>query len=192
MPTDDTHWPDGTERVFGGRTDGQRTAARVLGMSLSAYAAAYRSAAEQLFDGYVARGVTDNFMVFPLAFLWRHYLELTLKALWEVMPSAPDFPNEHSLLKLWEPIEKYVVARWPASGENGFVASAIKKVHEVDPDGDGFRYPMRRNRSPNLTKLPQAVNVEEFDRSMRRVANLLDATWSQLADELDAVPPGEP
>jgi hypothetical protein len=57
-------------------------------MSLLGYADSYRQAAESLYQARWSAGGTDNLLLFPLAFLWRHHIELTLKGITLQIPGS--------------------------------------------------------------------------------------------------------
>jgi hypothetical protein len=185
-------WPDGSERVFNGETArGALVARRSWGMTLRAYAIAYRRAAETLFDAHVSKRMVDNFIVFPLGFLWRQYVELTLKCLLSMIPydgaerALGEFPNGHCVWQLWEPVREYLEKWSPHDRDRAHVDDVIRQLHEADPNGDGFRYPVsskRRDRKTTLTKVPAQVDLGKLDRSMRKTANYLDGTVLMLAD----------
>lgn len=166
-------------------------------MNMIAYADSYRRAAENLFDAHVAKRRTDNFLIFPLGLLWRHYVEVSLKSLLAMIPDdgagreRGEFPNGHSLLALWGPVASYLRARFRGSKENQHVDRVIRSLDSADPDGDGFRYPVaskRRDRKDTLAAVPPTVDLVEFDRSMRSIGNFIDGTVAMLIAEWDAVP----
>jgi hypothetical protein len=99
-------WPRPGQILIEGRA-GWNSASVLPGQDRSwvGYAKAYRAAAEALF-AHCDRGEADpESMVYPVAFLWRHHLELMMKILIAAARSLRDdasgFPNDHRLKQLW-------------------------------------------------------------------------------------------
>ncbi len=193
-------WPHLPLPVFEGNHRHPFVANRSWGMSVTAFCDAYRFAAEALFDRHVEKRVTNNYLIFPLAFLWRHYLELSLKALHTLLPDVGgysprgDFEDGHNLVALWTPLAEHFRGRGFNKNEIRNVDAVIRLLHEVDPGGDGFRYPVgtkKTGRPKNLTRVPATVDLVQFDLTMRSVGNYLDGTVSMFMAEWDAVPRDE-
>ncbi|MFT3714032.1 MAG: hypothetical protein QM817_40745 [Archangium sp.] len=188
------------------------------GGGLNVYAQSYRQAAEQLFSQWETKDHTPpHYALFPLAFLWRQYLELRLKSLVldverlhelgeEVPTSAqqekrrkqpgyqPDFPDGHDLLQQWDCLEPMLKSLWPSAPETKFVRHLLVQFNEVDPLADGFRYPVgssKKARARTLSRLPRLVNLRRVNDVMTSLANVLDGASDHfevaLSDTLEAL-----
>jgi hypothetical protein len=75
-----------------------------------------------------ARRASPDFAVFPLAFLWRHCIELSLKEIIAVGRRQDGgrwgFPEHHRLLDLWNAAKPYVIQ----TGPDGDVGPAVSNV----------------------------------------------------------------
>ena len=147
-----------------------------------------------------------HYALFPLAFLWRQYLELRLKSLvfdaerlhelGEDVPTSAqqrkrrkqpgyraDFPDGHDLLLQWECLEPLLRSLWPDAPETKFVRHLLTQFNEVDPLADGFRYPVansKKARARTLAGLPRWVNLRRFNEVMISLANVLDGASAHI------------
>jgi|GEM_PF-266757 hypothetical protein len=177
------------------------------GASLDVYAQSYRQAAEQLFAQWVTMDrAPPHYALFPLAFLWRQYLELRLKSLVldaerlhelgeDVSTSAQqrkrrkqpgyraDFLDGHDLLLQWDCLEPLLKSLWSDAPETKFVRHLLVQFNEVDPLADGFRYPVSKSkkaRARTLAGLPPWVNLRRFNDVMISLANVLDGASAHV------------
>jgi len=110
-----------------------------------------------------------EFTVFPIVFLYRHYIELKLKEIilnnWEFLERIKPFPKGHDIYKLWkicreclEETDKLIDPGFTQSREyvkqiigayNALEADLIKFA-EIDPDSQHFRYPVDSQGNPIL------------------------------------------
>lgn len=149
-----------------------------------AYSRGYRVAAQamaqRLFDG---REYEADFLVYPVAFLYRHHVELMLKRL-IVMGSFLDdrgltpvdkrHLKKHRLDLLWRILRPIVESQCSLSDEdiNG-ISHYLDKLHEVDPESQSFRYALSIDDEPALSSIPY-INVGVFAEAMERLCNCLD------------------
>ena len=75
------------------------------------YAMAYKIAADRLVDGLQRGPISELYQVFPIMFLYRHYLEIRLKEIlrilrdWDGRRDA-QIPHTHDLPKLWKEVRQ--------------------------------------------------------------------------------------
>lgn len=191
-------WPDVPRICFGPGEPPHLDACVdwVLGQPASGaqlYSYGYRRAAEALFDhvGGCQR-MSPDYIIFPLAFLWRHHLELALKNVIasgrELQGENPTFPAHHRLRDLWNTAKAYVVVYGdPEAPELANVESNISEFERIDPEAIGFRYPRDRSgSSPALVNPPSTINLASLQESMVAISNLLDAVDECQKQALDA------
>lgn len=106
---------------------------------------------------------------YPFVFLYRHYTELTLK---EIIFTATgllekkEYPNGHSVKALWNklrPLLKEVCehvnhASFPVEDIEG-IEAYIDQIHQIDEDGQRFRYPWTSDNQRSLSSDLQQMNV---------------------------------
>jgi len=163
-----------------------------------AYSRGFRPAAERLASHVCETGTDQDVLIYPIIYLYRHHVELVLKAIiksafWlldrELTTQDLKTLNCHSLLELWQtarPLLDPVCDRasnppFPVAELEG-VDSYIRQIHDHDPDGQSFRYTTRKakgaNRSgprtPSLSPQLKLVNVQVFAAAMEKLAAYLD------------------
>jgi len=190
-------WPEAGDTVFG---DGDPSrpgvaALRWLGGVLPqwrAYAQGFRVAADALGKFIIveseARGLVQpriDEIALPLVALWRHYLELTLKALipeLDDLSYGPDtpLPHSHNLKQLWELAEPAL--RELAGHDDAFdaVKAAVMEFDRLDPKGEVFRYPVSIKGVWSLSELPETLDVKHLVDEMQAVANFFDGSWGAI------------
>ncbi len=150
-----------------------------------AYILGYYSAAESLVQVAIETGKLDT-LFFPICFNYRHFLELSLKHLIigfekfadvsvelgygeKINSVAEKVKNEHSLEKLlnWliERVEKI-------SGEkfDNKLRELIVEFHNIDPNGQIFRYPVLKDGSFSLPD-QSSYDVENIRLQMEEINN---------------------
>lgn len=155
------------------------------------YAEGYRRAASAVFASALTTKEPPEFTVWPLAFLWRHHLELTLK--WiiatghELHGELATFPERHHLDELWRDAKRYIVETSSADAPGiAEVEAAIHDFERIDPGADGFRYPFaRKSRDGSLHDAPREVNLRNLHDAMAAVATFLDCAHDMLTVTLD-------
>ena len=185
-------WFKGDETLFARMEPSQLNACQHLYGTLTWYATGYQELLEQTANNLRKRPRLHDAMLFPIANDWRHCLELLLKALIRVTSVDGGFPQHHKLGKLWTAVEPVLRERYPnkALEPHAHVKRLLGELERIDPDACGFRYPFTTKGQPTLTQLPDAVNIDNLDRVMRKIANLLSATIDDLTagEGEDAVP----
>jgi hypothetical protein len=154
----------------------------------------YEAAAKHLFRAVDRREVLGpDAMFFPIAFLWRHVVELRLKqviylGLW-MHDQKPKMRTHHKLKDLWNEAKPYLVEvddnGAQADGFRG-AAEMIIELDAVDPEGAGFRYPVATDgKTKLLDKVPNLVNLVQFNTRMIEVATLVSCGVMSISARLD-------
>jgi hypothetical protein len=130
-----------------------------------AYASSYRSAAMKLIGSHEGgQFVNIDEHALPVLFLYRHSLELYLKALVyraavvsiaeeELLLAVPRLWREHSLVRLLQMISPLLHSRhfhlWDEELEEK-VGRVVRRLDGVDPGSYAFRYPVTSSGRPSL------------------------------------------
>lgn len=188
-------WPDVPRLCFGPGDPGHLNASVGLGQArpreMFGYIEGYRKAAVDLLGSVATTDTSPDYLVFPMAFLWRHHLELALKdiiATGRQLVGEPwGFPPHHRLLDLWKDAHPHIVRCGdPAAPELANVEANLTEFETIDPGSDGFRYPLNRDRTgPSLPNAPEYVNLRVLHDAMEALANFLSAVRSELGVRLD-------
>lgn len=155
-----------------------------------AYAWGYRDAADVLVEQCLAdAALSPDVMVYPIAFLYRHFLEARLKELTRrgglLVDRQAEVPTHHSLSQLWTQVRSYVVEVWADDDEEYLsqVDSLIQEFDDVDRGSFAFRYPVTRDGKPSLPRLSH-VNLRQLRNAVAPVADLLDGISSAFDEYL--------
>ena len=187
-------WPDVPRLAFGPGAEAQLNACVSSALwnpnDMAPYITGYRRGAEVLFEHVEGGGAPPDFTLLPIAFLWRHCIELSLKeiiALGRCMDGEPwSFPEHHRLGELWRTAKPYVITCGPANApEIGNVESNIAEFEKIDPSAQGFRYSLNRAGDRSLNA-PDLVNLRGLHDAMVPLANFLSGVSSVLQDRLDS------
>lgn len=135
-----------------------------------------------------------NFMVFPVIFLYRHYIELTLKEIilnnWEYLEISLPFPRGHDIYRLWN-ICRDCLKETDKSVDPGFAKSRdyveqimgaydaleadLRKFAEIDPDSQHFRYPVDSQGNPIVVDEKLLLELlRELPELVKRISDNLD------------------
>ena len=181
--------PQKGDTVFSSDGDWWMSACLSLrGPDWNAYATSYKDAADALVERVAANRHQLDTLVYPMAFLYRHYIELRLKEvilegtklLGTTLP--PKWPRIHSIGCLWGHCRKRLQQIWPTGPQCDLVAveDCIHQFAAVDPMSQTFRYPEDTNGNPHLTQFTQ-LNVRNLGEVVARIAGLLDGVSSGIS-----------
>jgi len=194
--------PRKSDVLFGSGTDWQANAC-VDGIdNAMAYQDGYRRAALHLVEYVCDAGRGQDYLVYPIVYLYRHHIELTLKSIinvacflieYTLTESDLDTLRHHDLAKLWtlarpllNPIcELGGSPTLPLDDLEG-IDSYILQLHKHDPDGQRFRYSTRKaKRLPSLPHLKH-INIRDFGIAAEKLADYLDGLDMWFGDLVEA------
>jgi len=174
-----SNWPDKKKSLFSTKKDWWNLA-RIeitdLDEGLTIYTDAYKNAADILVE-YAKKDKTSiNFLVFPILFLYRHYIELALKELIYTASKYLDDPQysfgSHNLIYLWEKTKKLIselvkVIDGFNISEDELIAveNQIKQFDSLDKSSMTFRYPVDKNGNV-IKNLSDYINIENVRQIM--------------------------
>jgi len=142
------------------------------------YADGYKRAADLLVQ-HLETTYDVNTVVYPVLFLYRQYIELSLKDIIRdgryLNHQRRQAPAVHELRSLWNearPIIKKHLADIPARDLDR-IEGLIGKFSELDPTSEGFRYPTKKNGEPSFPYDSPAVNLKRVADVMGELSALL-------------------
>jgi hypothetical protein len=157
-----------------------------------AYIEGYKRAADLLVSHIKATSRDQDFLVYPIVYLYRHHLELSLKEIVRngstlLDDSALKAEQTHSLTKLW-PIAKKVIQKvWPEEPDNSEYVKIdhfISEIAKFDDSSTTFRYP-RTRQGANTVQGLQHINLRHFAECMQSICSLLDGASLGISFYLD-------
>lgn len=159
------------------------------------YIQAYRESAHILFDRVDETGREQDFVVYPLGFLWRQYVELSLKHLTveaaRLVGRDRRWPHGHDLAYLWYELQPLLAEAVPDESERDVanVARVIIQLAELDERSNAFRYQADAQGRETLKEVG-TLNLRRFNDAMRNVAAYLDSAGDVIGETLQEMPEG--
>jgi hypothetical protein len=140
----------------------------------------------------------SDYEVYPVVFLYRHALELSLKhiiygcvklaAFRRLDDINEQLKNNHDLIHLSQTTCKLLSLLFPNDESlhrlNSSIAEVCKDWSQIDPRSDAYRYPIDRKGQPS-TKRHQVVNLRALATRMSTVLEDLDTVHFGLNVETD-------
>lgn len=154
------------------------------------YADGYRKAANLL----VERCETfydRNTLIYPIAFLYRQYIELALKEFIldgnRVVAEPHPLPTHHGLDQLWGVCKEIICERrLPVSpGDLAAVERGIREFSNFDPTSDAFRYPVDKKGTPSKPLTAGSLSIRGLAATMDQVAARLRKLDGLLGADVD-------
>ena len=152
------------------------------------YIEGYRLAAEFLIERVASTGFDQDFLVYPICFLYRHYVELSLKDIigtgQELFDEDSAPPGGHELQKLWVKARPHIEREF--SGESNQltrVDELIVELSSADPTSQTFRYRVDNRGRPHLAG-QEVLNLGQFAEAMRELSTFLEGCGCGLGEHL--------
>lgn len=190
------NWPKKGNKVFVSAEEGAYFHVPSIRSFYPPHAQAFKEVAEIVLDKMEADGdrPANDIFIFPVLYLYRHGIEINLKAIIKVGVGLEFFEkdavqealDDHNLAKLWKHAKKLLLHRWAGSDPAPLKAteSVINELHQSDPNGQVFRYAADKSGKPHrYEKLPDHLSVAPLKKTMDGVFNFLEATWSGLEED---------
>lgn len=144
------------------------------------YSEGYKKAAEVLYSFCKGNSFFNNTVVYPIVFLYRHFLELRLKELivmgYSYLDMVKDFPNNHNLLNLWNLYRNEILVNVEDFDKDALnnVERLIKEFNQIDGNSFSFRYPVdtSKERKPSLSI--DTIDLENFSKVMEKLIYFFD------------------
>lgn len=172
---------------------------------LSVYALAYREAADVLIENFKQRKFYSDMDACPVVFLYRHSIELYLKAiiLWGAglvrLQSGEDINTDrlfetHKFGDLLPAIRRiFKEAGWLNNSATGVrfgnfaeIEELILAFEQIDPRSHAFRYPIDRNGSANLPEHFH-FNVIALGEEAHEMLRMLDGAVSGVYEMFQTI-----
>ena len=152
----------------------------------------YSEVAEFIYSKYKEEKKDEY--IFPMFFLLRNAVELSLKRLLYVNVTKGveqkwirKTRNTHSLKELWNAVSRMVRSYANEHGEDlqylGYLEKALLELNCIDKQGDVFRYPFNYNLSYRFDG--QQIDVDNVFDFMAGVFNILDGCSCMLSEIAD-------
>lgn len=142
----------------------------------------------------IGNGVgTKDFLVYPIVFLYRHFVELKLKEIIQDGRNLLDIESslalEHRLDRLWKDARELLeeVEQHNPAATNEVLDDAerlILELHGIDTTSTVFRYPRDRDGKPHDLGRDY-LSLDRFCEGIQDLAAFLDGASTQVSVYLD-------
>jgi len=162
------------------------------------YEDGYKEAADTLVDS-VQGGQQQHWILYPIIFLYRHWLELTLKGLityahhtkqhWqpgEREKKLKDLASYHDLGALWGELKSFLAGvRLDLSLDTTIAFDfLVKEFAAYDERGQAFRYPVN-TRDVQTLQQPDVIDLPNLKFTVAAMSNYLGVVHEAIAQHLD-------
>jgi hypothetical protein len=187
-------WPRFGDRLFGPDKDWYHNACLNFTFdSWDLYTSGYLEAAQLLVDATSNKRGSLDTMIYPMAFLYRHYLELRLKSIivegGELLGGRGKRPSHHNLDLLWKTARRIIEEIYSKESKEPIwaVEECIEQFCALDLQSFAFRYPVDKSGNRNLKEV-SLLNVRQFGEVMNRISSFLESVSCGISAYLDHVP----
>lgn len=156
------------------------------------YAIGYKRAGDILVQYVVDNKCDQDFLVYPIIFLYRQYLELRLKEIifissW-LLGQGARIPKIHNLVSLWRQARAGIEEVWPDKETRkhlNALEARLKELCDVDSGSYAFRYPEDKEGGATLTGL-EHINLKQVSDVVQGMSHVLDGSTSGMGEHLEA------
>lgn len=154
------------------------------------YADGYKRAADILAGHVDENNCDQDFVAFPILFLYRHYIELKLKETIQkgrqLLNEKGTYPTHHEIDKLWHLCKSIALKVWPDGDVNelALAEECILIFSHYDQASFAFRYPETKDGKLSLQGLEYA-NLRHVKDTMNQIAVLLDGMSIAIGEYLE-------
>lgn len=155
------------------------------------YAEGYKRGADLLAEHVVEKARDQDFLIYPIVFLYRQNIELQMKMLImrgnQLLDIQGGYPKSHSLTKLWPEVKAIVEKVWPESNrsEIAVIDALITEMNEYDPQSMSFRYPVDKQGEPSLPQELTHINIRRLSEEMEKVCGFFEGCYIGITEFLD-------
>ena len=187
MNTDKRKYPP----LFAGAKDWQNNACISFPAErLELYTQGYKQAADTLVETVITTTSHQDLLVYPILFLYRHYLELRLKGIISdgkrLLDDDNGFPEHHRLIDLWSIVKGVTRKVWQSNDppEFEYIDHILSELSELDSGSMTFRYPIDK-QGHNALKNITYINIRQAAEMIEEAAEFLDSVRMNLTTFID-------
>jgi hypothetical protein len=193
-------WPNATDEIFTrGEPDWHNNAMLMHGYGdrWAVYAIGYKEAADIVVNRVKDGHGYQDFLVYPVMFLYRQYLELMIKCLirntWKLLDEdESDNLSSHDIKRYWGICRALLERISPGDSVEALdhIGRLIDEFSQHDPGSFAFRYPVSKpdnkskKRTPTLQQL-RVINLRNVQAVIANVAGLLEGAEGLIDQALD-------
>jgi hypothetical protein len=157
----------------------------------------FKRSADQLVQSQIDGGdiLHPDGLFMPITYLYRHCIELKLKALLRTIGECDlseydeSLLTRHDLIKLWQAIKPALIEQWPKADRKPLsnVEALICDFHKIDKCGQKLRYPSTKEGQDVRGRYPKIVRLELLAQAVDELCSLLDGCHTHFDEILDYI-----
>jgi hypothetical protein len=143
------------------------------------YAPGYKAGADHLVEVAVSTHELDT-LVYPIVFLYRHWIELRLKEIVEKGSMLLGKPQRakpiHCLADVWIQARSVLQEIWPETDERDLVPvnKCVAELNEIDPKSTAFRYPRTKDGRSTIPEDIRHINLRVLQERLGEIEPTLE------------------
>lgn len=188
----DLPWPESGDLLFtSGQADWKNNACLHWSDGDLTHMEGYKLAADNLVKEIEAFPRDQDFLVYPIVFLYRHHLELLLKELvktgWRLYDWDPSAHAGHKLPQLWADCRRVIEETWPDAdpAQSDLVETLVAEFDAMDPNSTAFRYSTSMRGERSLPEDLTHLNLRHLRATMDKMSLFLQAALVGVGAHLD-------
>ena len=161
------------------------------------YVLGYREAADSLVENAEELGV--DLLVYPVMFLYRHFLEIGLKhdltVLKRYFREPLKLPPHHRLDILWQEVRSLMEKEWNTAMHTEYydaIGDRITEFQQIDEQSYAFRYPVTKQNTSSLNSVSNIyeegkaiINLMQVKEVVHEMAIFIEGTIDMVAAQED-------
>ena len=159
--------------------------------ALFRYVLGYKEAGDRLVQSLMENSRHLDIVVYPTVFLYRQYLELSLKQLLRegshLLNKSSALPKHHRLETLWFECKSLLKQIEPKVTEQEVAGleACIIEFSTIDPISMAFRYHVDTHNNPSLPLDVKYINIRNLAQIMAKIHSFLDAVYMTISVSID-------
>jgi len=181
-------WPQKGDQLFNPGEDWWLSAyIQPWNKDFHAYATGYKQAADIVSDAAIgdAHGhkSTRDYVIYPVVFLYRHYIELRLKEIillgTRLYDRKEGLPKHHRIDELWKHARS-IIKEESNTGALDEADACITEFSKMDHDSESFRYPITKEGKRSIQSDHLVISIRNLREVMDRLGSFLDSVSDYL------------
>ncbi len=151
----------------------------------------FKDSADMLVDQMIMNNTgQQDALVYPILFLYRHYLEIAIKSLIiqarKVGKIQEPLEKTHKLDKLWMACSDQIKKNHSSGcgNEHPHITRLMKEFCSLDPYSEAFRYPTTKSGYPTLPGLFN-IDIQHVKAVINKISDVLKLESMAMDDLLD-------
>jgi hypothetical protein len=149
------------------------------------YALGYKEAGDRLVEQLKEKRRRQDMLVYPIVFLYRHYLEIMIKDVIRqaqiLLDDPVDVPQTHTLDQLWLKCSALLERVSPGDSveEQRQIGRLLGEFMALDPFATAFRYPVDRQGNRSLPGI-RHIDLQNVQEVIGKVSVILEGASAQI------------